>query len=57
MVVLLKFLDSLIHVYGCNFGLNRFYIHSTNNPKCLGKEPLKCRGFRDDNRATKVGFI
>ena len=45
MVVFLKFLNGLIHISGCNFGLNLLYIDSTNDPKCLGKEPWKFRGF------------
>jgi len=39
-IVLLKFLDDLIHVSGCNFDLNLSYIEGLNDPKCLGKEPL-----------------
>ncbi|WMV49236.1 hypothetical protein MTR67_042621, partial [Solanum verrucosum] len=44
----------LIHVSGCNFGLNLSYIEGINDPKCLGKEPLKFRGFRVEKRRRKV---
>ena len=46
MVVLLKILDCLVHIFGCNFGLNKFYIDSTNDPKCLAREPWMSRGHR-----------
>ena len=37
--MLLKFIDGLIHVFGCNFGLNLLYNDITNDPMCLWKEP------------------
>ena len=44
----------LIHVSGCNFGLNLSYIEAINDSKHLGKEPLKFRGFRVEKRRRKV---
>ena len=44
----------LIRVFGCNFSLNLSYIEGINDSKCLGKEPLKFRGFRDEKRRRKV---
>uniref|UniRef100_M1DRH3 Uncharacterized protein n=1 Tax=Solanum tuberosum TaxID=4113 RepID=M1DRH3_SOLTU len=38
----------------CNFGLNLSYIEGINDPKFLGKEPLKFRGFRVEKRRRKV---
>lgn len=56
IVVLLMFLYSWIHVYGCNLGLNLLYIDSTNDLTFLRKEPLKYRGFRDENDQEKSWF-
>ncbi|WMV27122.1 hypothetical protein MTR67_020507 [Solanum verrucosum] len=49
-VVLLRFLDDLIHVSGCNIGLNLSYIEGINDSKCSGKEPLE---FRDEKMEKK----
>ena len=38
---------NLIHISGLFFELNLLGIEVTNDPKCLGKEPRKLRGFRD----------
>ncbi len=37
IVMLLKFLNGLIHFFWCNLGLNLLYINITNDPKCLRK--------------------
>ncbi|KAH0656975.1 hypothetical protein KY285_031857 [Solanum tuberosum] len=44
----------LIHKFGFNFGLNLSYIECINDSKCLGKESLEFRGFRDEKRRRKV---
>ena len=45
--------QGLIHISECNFGLNLSCIEDINDPKCLGKEPLKFRGFRVEKRRRK----
>ncbi|KAK4716318.1 hypothetical protein R3W88_014656 [Solanum pinnatisectum] len=45
---------NLIHVPRCNFCLNLSYIEGINDSKCLRKEPLKFRRFRDEKRRRKV---
>ena len=50
MVVLLKFLDDLIHVSWSIFVLNPFYVKITNDIKRSGKEPWKFTRFRDEKR-------
>ena len=39
---------------GCFFELNILGIEGNNDPKCLGKESCKFRGFRDEKRRSKV---
>jgi len=56
-IVLLKFLDDLIHVSGCYFELNLLYIEVINDSKCLGKEPSETRGFRVEKRRRKFGVF
>ena len=38
----------LIHIFELFFESNLLGIEGTNDPKCLGKEPWKYRGFRDE---------
>ena len=44
----------LLRVSELFFELNLLGIEGTNDPKYLGKEPWKFRGFRDENRRRKV---
>ena len=47
----------LIHIFGCNFGLNLSYIEGVSDLKCIGEKQLKSRGFRDENEGAKSGIF
>ena len=51
--MLLKFLDSLIHICRFNIGLYLLYINSNNDTMFLVKDPSMFRTLRDKNKGEK----